>query len=260
MSSAIKESYFKALQVFSLLNQQFLHPSQTTGLVVESIHLPLTHTLREASLKLGQSQEEGPLGQIISVLMRSKWRNTFYLGSGLPATHSDRHALICCSLTRPFLDSSTRPRAGLAEGTPITACCENTLIWMTDSFWKDKGASLRHLHELIIPPDCFRDVWLCNSNCLERETEENIGKQPTIKSQTAPEAAEDGGANALSHKASTRCRNCDQLQTPQSKRRTEPSPDTTGDCNLGKPAPRIPPKEAQHIKAKVGWKGYCSHS
>lgn len=51
MSSAIKESYFKALQVFSLLNQQFLHPSQTTGLVVESIHLPLTHTLWEASLK-----------------------------------------------------------------------------------------------------------------------------------------------------------------------------------------------------------------
>lgn len=51
MSSAIKESYFKALQVFSLLNQQFLHPSQTTGLVVESIHLPLTHTLWEASLR-----------------------------------------------------------------------------------------------------------------------------------------------------------------------------------------------------------------
>lgn len=42
-SSAAKESYFKALQVFSLLNQQFLHPGQTTGLVLKSIPLPLTH-------------------------------------------------------------------------------------------------------------------------------------------------------------------------------------------------------------------------
>lgn len=51
MSSAIKESYFKALQVLSPLNQRFLHPSQTAGLAVESIHLPLTRMLGEVFVK-----------------------------------------------------------------------------------------------------------------------------------------------------------------------------------------------------------------
>jgi len=75
MSSAFKESYSKALQVFSLLNQQCLHPSQTAGLVVESMHLPLTHMLCEAFLKYSQCQGEGALGQI-TTLECSRWSNT----------------------------------------------------------------------------------------------------------------------------------------------------------------------------------------
>lgn len=77
---------------------------------------------------------------------------------------------------------------------------------MAEPFWEHKGASLRHLHELIIPPDCFGDVWLCNSNCLERERAAKVGKQPAIKSQTAPEAAEEGSwhwGHALPHTASS---------------------------------------------------------
>lgn len=67
--SAVTESYFKALQVFSLLNQHFLHPSQTRGLVVKSIPLPLRHSSGRA---LNTGPGEGAPGQIIAVLEGSR--------------------------------------------------------------------------------------------------------------------------------------------------------------------------------------------
>lgn len=69
-SSAVKESYFKALQVFSLLNQQFLHPSQTRGLVVKSIPLPLSLSSGRA-LEQWQCPGEGAPGQTTPVLQGS---------------------------------------------------------------------------------------------------------------------------------------------------------------------------------------------
>lgn len=61
LSNAGKGSYSKALQVFSLLNQQFVYPSQTRGLVVKSIPLPLSQ------LWEGSEHRDSAPGQIIPV-------------------------------------------------------------------------------------------------------------------------------------------------------------------------------------------------
>lgn len=106
---------------------------------------------------------EGALGQSIPVLKGSK---------GGPCQPSQGSVLL---LGSPFPRGSMRPGA---EGTTVPRSRVKL------PFWSLLGTQ-RHLHELVIPPDCFRDVWLCNSNCLERGRQ----KRTWASSQVAPGTA-----------------------------------------------------------------------